>query len=102
MLAATAHRARARASRCSRSTSRPRRAPQRRAAAAAAAARRSRAAPASGSRSCSCSLLIAGGAFAYQAISGASDKQVQLNEEVGGSVDDAVQSFKDLVDDNTR
>jgi hypothetical protein len=32
----------------------------------------------------------------------ATDKQVQLNEEVDGSVDDAVQSFKDLIDDNTR
>jgi len=46
--------------------------------------------------------LIVAGVFAYQAISGATDKQVQLNEEVGGSFDDAVQSFKDLVDDNTR
>ncbi len=46
--------------------------------------------------------LIIAGAFAYNAISGATDKQVTLNEEVGGSFDDAVQSFKDLVDDNTR
>ncbi len=46
--------------------------------------------------------LIIAGVFAYQAISGATEKQVQINEEVGGSVDDAVQSFKDLVDDNTR
>ena len=46
--------------------------------------------------------LIVAGVFAYQAISDATDKQVQLNEEVGGSVDDAVQSFKDLVEDNTR
>ena len=46
--------------------------------------------------------LIVAGVFAYQAINDATDKQVQLNEEVGGSVDDAVQSFKDLVDDNTR
>ncbi len=46
--------------------------------------------------------LIVAGAFAYNAISGATDKQVTLNEEVGGSFDDAVQSFKDLVDDNTR
>ena len=46
--------------------------------------------------------LIIAGVFAYNAISGATDKQVTLNEEVGGSFDDAVQSFKDLVDDNTR
>jgi serine/threonine-protein kinase len=46
--------------------------------------------------------LIVAGAFAYQAINNASDKQVQINEEVGGSVDDAIQSFKDLVDSNTR
>jgi len=46
--------------------------------------------------------LIVAGAFAYNAISGATDKQVTLNEEVGGSFEDAVQSFKGLVDDNTR
>ncbi|HEX6024433.1 MAG TPA: protein kinase [Solirubrobacter sp.] len=46
--------------------------------------------------------LVVAGAFAYQAISDATDKQVQLNEEVGGSFDEAVESFKDLVDQNTR
>jgi serine/threonine-protein kinase len=46
--------------------------------------------------------LVVAGVFAYQAISDATDKQVQLNEDVGGSFDDAVQSFKDLVDQNTR
>jgi serine/threonine-protein kinase len=46
--------------------------------------------------------LIIAGVFAYQAINDATDKQVQLNEEVGGSFDDAVQSFKDLIDNNTR
>jgi serine/threonine-protein kinase len=46
--------------------------------------------------------LIIAGVFAYQAINDATDKQVQLNEEVGGSFGDAVQSFKDLIDNNTR
>ena len=47
-------------------------------------------------------LLIAGGAIAYQAVNSSRDKTVQLNRDVGGNVDDAVQSFKDLVSDNTR
>ena len=34
--------------------------------------------------------------------SGGGDQQVQLNEDVGGSVDDAVGSFKQLVEDNTQ
>jgi serine/threonine-protein kinase len=46
--------------------------------------------------------LIAGGVVAYQAISGATAKSVELNEDVGGRVDEAVQSFKDLVENNTR
>jgi serine/threonine-protein kinase len=46
--------------------------------------------------------LVVAGVFGYQAISDATDKQVQLKEDVGGSFDDAVQSFRDLIDDNTR
>ena len=45
-------------------------------------------------------LLIAGGIFAYENLG--SKKTVQLNTSVSGKVDDAVQSFKDLVDNNTR
>ena len=40
--------------------------------------------------------------IAYQAVNSGGNKQVQLNEDVGGNVDDAVQSFKDLVENNTR
>ena len=40
--------------------------------------------------------------IAYQAVNNGGNKPVQLNEDVGGSVDDAVQSFKDLVENNTR
>ena len=91
-----------RAGRCSRST-RTRRAAHRgppapRPPPARRRSARSPAAPASGSRCCSCSPLIAGGVVAYQAINGASAKTVELNEDVGGNVDDAVQSFKDLVE----
>jgi eukaryotic-like serine/threonine-protein kinase len=46
--------------------------------------------------------VIAGGIVAYQAIDGATQKSVQLNEDVGGNLDEAVQSFKDLVEQNTR
>ena len=46
--------------------------------------------------------LIAGGVAVYVAIDNATTKSVQLNEDVGGSVDDAIQSFKDLVEQNTR
>jgi serine/threonine-protein kinase len=45
-------------------------------------------------------LIIAGGVFAYQNLG--SKKTVQLDRNVSGKVDDAVQSFKNLVDDNTR
>ena len=47
-------------------------------------------------------VVVIGGVIAYQAVNGGGNKQVQLNEDVGGSVDDAVQSFKDLVENNTR
>jgi serine/threonine protein kinase len=47
-------------------------------------------------------IVIAGGTIAYQAVNSSSSKSVQLNTDVGGSVDDAVQSLKDLIDNNTR
>jgi serine/threonine protein kinase len=46
--------------------------------------------------------LIAGGAIAYQTIGGSGSQEVELNSDVSGNVDDAVQSFKDLVASNTR
>ena len=46
--------------------------------------------------------LVAGGVVAYQAITDATAKSVELNEDVGGNVDEAVQSFKDLIENNTR
>src|SRR6201999_3981864 len=45
-------------------------------------------------------LVIAGAIVAYQSMG--SKKTVQLNPNVSGKVDDSVQSFKDLVDNNTR
>ena len=48
------------------------------------------------------SRLARAGAFAYTQLSDSSNKQVQLNEDVSGNVDDAVGSFKQLVQDNTR
>ncbi len=47
-------------------------------------------------------VLIAGGVIAYQAIGGAGNKTVQLDEQVSGSLDDSVQSFKDLVNQNAQ
>ena len=47
-------------------------------------------------------LLLAGGGYAYTQLRGGGDQQPQLNEEVGGTVDEAVDSFKQLVEDNTR
>lgn len=46
-------------------------------------------------------LLIAGGGYAYTQLSGG-NQSPQLNEDVGGSVPDAVNDFKQLVEDNTR
>ena len=85
---------RARASACSRSTSRR-----------AARARAPRRAPAQPPRRESGGagkwialvvviLLLAGGGYAYSQMTAAAGKQPQLNEEVGGSVDDAVGDFK--------
>ncbi|MDA0142589.1 hypothetical protein OJ962_34205, partial [Solirubrobacter sp. CPCC 204708] len=46
-------------------------------------------------------LLVAGGAFAYTQLGGG-DRQPQLNEEVRGTVPEAIDSFKQLVEDNTQ
>jgi serine/threonine-protein kinase len=45
-------------------------------------------------------LLVAGGAYAYTQLSG--ERSPQLNEEVRGNMTEAVDSFKQLVEDNTR
>ena len=45
-------------------------------------------------------LLIAGGAYAFTQLGG--ERQPQLNENVEGTVPEAVDSFKQLVEDNTR
>jgi serine/threonine-protein kinase len=45
-------------------------------------------------------LVIAGAIAAYTSLGG--QRSVQLNSNVSGQVDDAVQSFKTLVEDNTR
>ncbi|RKQ91089.1 serine/threonine-protein kinase [Solirubrobacter pauli] len=45
-------------------------------------------------------LLIAAGGYAYTQLG--TEKQVQLNEDVSGTVNDAVNDFKQLVQDNTR
>jgi serine/threonine-protein kinase len=48
-------------------------------------------------------LLLVAGAIAYTQLGGDSSKQQpSLNEEVSGNLDDAVSSFKQLVEDNTR
>lgn len=46
-------------------------------------------------------LLLAGGGYAYTQVSGGS-RAPQLNEQVGGTVPEAVDNFKQLVEDNTR
>src|SRR4051794_29876680 len=47
-------------------------------------------------------LLLAGGAYLYQSMDNTSSQQPQLNEDVSGSVDDAIGDFKQLVEDNTQ
>jgi serine/threonine protein kinase len=47
-------------------------------------------------------LLIAGGVAAYQTINSASAKTVTLKQPVTGTLDEAIQQFKALVNDNTR
>ena len=46
-------------------------------------------------------LLLAGGGYAYAQLSGGA-REPQLNEDVQGTVPEAVDSFKQLVEDNTR
>ncbi len=48
-------------------------------------------------------VVIIGGGIAYASMSGSSGtQQVKLNNDVHGNLNDAVGSFKQLVDDNTR
>jgi eukaryotic-like serine/threonine-protein kinase len=47
-------------------------------------------------------LIIVAGAIIYGTQSGSGDKSVQLKTPVTGNFDDSVQSFKDLVDNNTQ
>ena len=103
MLAARGRpRAAARAGRCSRSTSR-RAAPPPRRAAAGPPPRKRAAGPASGSRWCSCSPLAAGGVVRLPGdLSGSTAKTVELNEDVGGQVDEAVQSTSKTSSNRTR
>ncbi len=46
--------------------------------------------------------VIAGGVVGYQALQNAGAKSVQLNEDVSGTVDEAIDEFKALVSENTR
>jgi serine/threonine-protein kinase len=46
--------------------------------------------------------IIVAGVFAYRSLSDSGDKSVQLKRDVSGRIDNAVQSFKDLVDSNTQ
>jgi serine/threonine-protein kinase len=47
-------------------------------------------------------LLLAGAGYAYTQMDTGGGQEPQLNEEVGGSMDDAIGDFKQLVEDNTR
>jgi serine/threonine-protein kinase len=47
-------------------------------------------------------LVIAAAVGGYLVVNSGGTKQVQLDEKVGGNLDDAVQSFKDLLESNTR
>ncbi len=46
--------------------------------------------------------VIAGGIVAYQAINSSTKKSVQVEKVTDGNLGDSVQSFKSLVDENTR
>jgi len=46
--------------------------------------------------------LAAAGFAGYQAVESAGGRSVQLREEVGGSVEDAVGELRDLIQDNTQ
>jgi serine/threonine protein kinase len=47
-------------------------------------------------------VVVIGGVIGYQALNNSGTKTVQLDEKVGGTVDEATQSFKDLIANNTR
>ena len=47
-------------------------------------------------------IVIAAGVLGYQALNSSGNQQVQLNEEVGGDLNEAVGDFKQLVQDNTQ
>jgi serine/threonine protein kinase len=47
-------------------------------------------------------VVVVGGVFAYQALNSAGKKSVQIKRVVNEQVDQAVQDFKDLVDQNTQ
>jgi eukaryotic-like serine/threonine-protein kinase len=47
-------------------------------------------------------VVVIGGVFAYQALNSANSKSVQTKRVVNEQVDQAVQDFKDLVDQNTQ
>jgi hypothetical protein len=47
-------------------------------------------------------VVIVAGVIAYQALDSGGNQLVQLNENVRGTLDDSVQSFKDLLSENTR
>jgi serine/threonine-protein kinase len=47
-------------------------------------------------------VVVVAGVIAYQAVNSGGNKQVQLDEKIRGNLDDSVQSFKDLVSENTR
>jgi serine/threonine-protein kinase len=81
----------------------PRRRPPARAEAPAPAARRRKRSP---FRAVFALVMLLGviilGVLAYQLVQDSSHKSVQLREDVRGNVQDAVDQFKGLIDDNTR
>jgi serine/threonine-protein kinase len=46
--------------------------------------------------------LVAAGIVGYQTLGGSSDKSVQLRQDVKGSVDDAIDQLRGLIDDNSQ
>jgi len=47
-------------------------------------------------------VVVVGGVLAYQALNSAGKKSVQIKRVVNEQVDQAVQDFKDLIDQNTQ
>jgi hypothetical protein len=47
-------------------------------------------------------VLVAAGIAIYEAANSGGTKTVKLNEEIRGNVDQAVDSIKQLIEDNTR